>query len=551
MYRVLIVDDELHVVDWVYELMQELEQYELDLYKASTVSAAMAMLSRHRMDIVISDIAMPGMTGLELHGEIKKLWPTCKVIFLTGHSDFEFAYEAVRNEAAGYVLKTEDDDVILSTVQKVIASLEAELKQQMELQQAQQQVQTALHAMRSEYLLGLLRGESSTTAQRQQAFAGLGIVLQPELPVFIIAARIGKEEKEANTARNGQVLPALGSYTAQALLERWEYCHYIVSVDTVIWLCQLERNEELQLSAHTYVKETLERIQNDILHNFQVLFSFIYASNSVVWERLALKQEELQQQLQHATVYRHGVLLEEHAVHSEDSEERQVIFERSKLELMKGYLDKGEADPFFHMLSELEQEVADKPLQVQESDTIELFQALSMLMLSCMNRYELQALRDDRSLIHKLTHIEQFANWQELFQVIHNTAVQMFKLLGERHELQESVTVRYVKEYMRNHLHTGISLVELADQVHFNPSYLSRLFKETTGVSITDYLSELRLERAIEMLKENKKVNEIAAAVGIAAPAYFSRFFKKMTKRTPQEYREYLLLAESNEKSRK
>jgi two-component system response regulator YesN len=79
--------------------------------------------------------------------------------------------------------------------------------------------------------------------------------------------------------------------------------------------------------------------------------------------------------------------------------------------------------------------------------------------------------------------------------------------------------IEYVKGYILQHLHEGISLVELAETVYFNPSYLSRLFKEATGQSVTAYLAELRLERAMAMLQENRQIGDIAPAVGIDSPA--------------------------------
>ncbi|WP_214626188.1 response regulator transcription factor [Paenibacillus agaridevorans] len=552
MYRVLIVDDELHVVDWVYELLQELDGCELDLYKASTVTAALAMLNRNRMDIVVSDIAMPGMNGLELHARIRELWPSCKVVFLTGHSDFDYAYEAVKNEAAGYVLKTEDDDAIVGAVKRVINTLELELEQRMELQQAQQQAQSAMSALRNDYILALLRGEGSTPQDRRQLFAETGIALDPELPLLVIAARADNGGREQLSAMKGPTLPALGSYVLQSLKERWELCEYVATVDCVIWLCQSERDVTLPISVQTYLKESLERIQNDFNLNLGAMFSFIYAITPAEWDRVAAKREELWQQLLHATMYRSGVLLQEReATRSDELLVTRIVFERSKLELLRGYLDKGEAKSFMLVLEELEHEVGKRTLEVRESGTLELFQSLSMLILSCMNRHRLESLQSDEEVLDKLTQLSRFGSWEEYFRFVEEIASMIFRLFGERYELQGSATIRFVKEYMRSTLHAGFSLVELADQVHFNPSYLSRLFKESTGVSITDYLAELRLARAIELLKENYKVSEIAAAVGIEAPAYFSRFFKKMTKRTPQEYREQWLLSEGHEKSKR
>lgn len=72
MYRLLIVDDEHHIVDWLYELFQENNEMELDIFKAYTAKSALRILERQRIDVVLSDIRMPGMDGFELADVILK-----------------------------------------------------------------------------------------------------------------------------------------------------------------------------------------------------------------------------------------------------------------------------------------------------------------------------------------------------------------------------------------------------------------------------------------------------------------------------------------------
>lgn len=98
--------------------------------------------------------------------------------------------------------------------------------------------------------------------------------------------------------------------------------------------------------------------------------------------------------------------------------------------------------------------------------------------------------------------------------------------------------VDFVKKYIAEHIDSDVSLNRLARAVYLNPSYLSRLFKTTTGSTITDYLSTVRIEAAKQLLTDSeKKIQDISLAVGIDSPIYFSRFFKKATGYTPQEWR--------------
>jgi two-component system response regulator YesN len=83
--------------------------------------------------------------------------------------------------------------------------------------------------------------------------------------------------------------------------------------------------------------------------------------------------------------------------------------------------------------------------------------------------------------------------------------------------------------------------VRLAEMSFFNPSYLSRLFKQATGQNLTDYIAALRIERAKAMLAGHGRISDISAALGYESQHYFSRFFKKYTGFTPQDYRETLI----------
>lgn len=98
--------------------------------------------------------------------------------------------------------------------------------------------------------------------------------------------------------------------------------------------------------------------------------------------------------------------------------------------------------------------------------------------------------------------------------------------------------VKFVQEYIAEHIDSDMSLNRLARMVYLNPTYLSRLFKSTTGCTITEYLLVVRIEKAKLLLMETeKKVQDISLAVGIDSPVYFSRIFKKSTGQTPQEFR--------------
>ncbi|MBW7462077.1 response regulator, partial [Paenibacillus sepulcri] len=120
MYNLLIVDDEPRIVSGLYEQFLDWKPEELNVYRAYSPLEALAILTGSKMDIVLTDIHMPGMSGIELQQKIHERWPRCKVIFLTGYSDFDYIQSAMRNGGMDYILKVEGDEPILAAVGRAI-----------------------------------------------------------------------------------------------------------------------------------------------------------------------------------------------------------------------------------------------------------------------------------------------------------------------------------------------------------------------------------------------------------------------------------------------
>ena len=124
MYRLLIVDDERHIVNWLYGLFASIEEVDFDIYKAYSGHEALSVLRETSVDIILSDFRMPGMSGLELFDRVKANWANRRVIFLSAYNQFDYIYQANARGAVKYILKTEDDEVIINAVLEAVKSIE-------------------------------------------------------------------------------------------------------------------------------------------------------------------------------------------------------------------------------------------------------------------------------------------------------------------------------------------------------------------------------------------------------------------------------------------
>ena len=169
MYTLLLVDDEKEILAFLADICAEITDYELDIYKADSAAAALDIIRRVQIDIVLSDIRMPGMDGLELLEIARQEISKCKFIMLTGYRNFDSVYRAVQYGDVRYLLKTDTDDKIREAVILSIQELETELQNEQIMQKANRKIQKMLPVLQEQYLGELLDRvtELSTVLNRE------------------------------------------------------------------------------------------------------------------------------------------------------------------------------------------------------------------------------------------------------------------------------------------------------------------------------------------------------------------------------------------------
>lgn len=188
MHRVLIVDDEPVIVNSIYQILEQAMHLELGIYRAYNAYEALDLLGKTRIDLVISDIRMPGMDGIEMQRQIISKWPWCKIVFLTGYNEFEYMQMAVRNGGiVDYLLKNEDDELIVHAVEKALKQIELQEGLMDKIHKANMKHQIALSVLRNNTLLE--RMDEGTEALRLK-FELSEIPLLVDFPVWVMAGRI-------------------------------------------------------------------------------------------------------------------------------------------------------------------------------------------------------------------------------------------------------------------------------------------------------------------------------------------------------------------------
>lgn len=161
LYTVLVVDDESYIVGSVAALLQCQDQWNMEVYRAYSAGEALSILASTRIDILIADIRMPGMSGLELVRRTRLLWPECIPMLLTAYDDFTSAYEAIHMGVKAFVLKTESDEYLLREIGRIVSLLQ-EKRAQTVIVPASPLKQNEVHAQLFMGLLLIERDEAQT-----------------------------------------------------------------------------------------------------------------------------------------------------------------------------------------------------------------------------------------------------------------------------------------------------------------------------------------------------------------------------------------------------
>ncbi|MBD5393222.1 MAG: helix-turn-helix transcriptional regulator [Lachnospiraceae bacterium] len=170
---------------------------------------------------------------------------------------------------------------------------------------------------------------------------------------------------------------------------------------------------------------------------------------------------------------------------------------------------------------------------------LEIYCTISSKLIGWIKRlglYEELALRVG---IMNLYNVSLHTNWQDAFGYLRHVAENIFDLRNQNVEKQTEDVVNQIKKYIVDNLGGDTSLYNLAEQVHFSQEYLLRIFKKKEGVTILQYINDLKLSAAKQLLAEKKlSMKEIADQLGFTSQGYFGRFFRAKTGLTPNAFRE-------------
>lgn len=523
-YKVFLVEDEIVAregirdnVDWQaagFEFCGEAPDGEI----------ALPLINKTQPDVIITDIKMPFMDGLQLCKIVRQQMPWVKIIILSGHDEFDYAQSAIKLGVTEYLLKPIGTAEIQGALQAVGVLLNQESAERKTLKELQSQIKDALTLQREKMLLQLVVGGVSSTAVIEQCRQiGLEIMAQHYL-VVLLKIQLPDEQTPADFAS----IHEIPHRVAHLVSDRADVFFAQKSVEELVLILCGEEAEQLKqdgLWLAEWVREEITAVTGhrvwigvgDVQQRLTDIFlSFAEAVTAVAKTAVRRKPAAPNGQSSYLT--------------------EMLKREQSAIEqyLKSGLLS--EFDAFFaDHLYPLSEAALQSPL-IKHYLFVDLILTAAQFVtaLGGEAKQVIPAMTDIEGFLARINSVSQM---QEAARTIFSAAL---TFRNNQAQYEKTKLIFQAKDFIDTHFaDPNLLLNDVAAIVNLSPSHFSVVFGRETGESFKDYLTRVRIERAKELLRTtNMKCAEVAYQSGYSDPHYFSYVFRKNTGLPPQQFRQ-------------
>ncbi len=489
--------------------------------KAGNGKEALALLETEDVDLVITDIMMPDMNGIEMIEEMARLGLTCECLILTSYPDFEFARKAVKFGALNYLLKPVDPDELIDNIAQAEQAVESRKRHLIEQEQITRNRQLMTNMMFARLLFGYDHDESKVRRELEQAGLRIGelAVVTAAQPDWMDDARWGETKRgvasvlgeeagiRAEDVSFEERFLVLAVWTAEGagLADRLEAA--LADIAAAAQTEQTGKGPLFGLSEACSKPADIAAALNQSICNHDWA---VRTGRPVVRFR---DVDENDHMIQYPYALEHKLLF---AFKSGQLDDVHRLTEQ----LAEGLFETNRLSNLYHIV-------------MISSRTLAAFKRLVVEMNSNLEQI-IRLDADAQAHPLRFTNMDTVKAWF-LQSMAHITE----QIVGSR-KFKSRKIIEQVKTIVAERYATDIQIRDIADELYMNASYLSDLFKQTTGMTFTEFVIEHRLQQAKALLLRDPqaKLYEIAEKVGYKNPKHFSQLFKKHVGVLPGEFRE-------------
>lgn len=526
MYKVILIDDEPLIRQGLKAYLVW-EDYGFTIIgEAEDGTRGLDICRQLQPDLVITDIRMPGISGIELINQLKDDLVHTRFIILSGYNEFELAQQAIRAGASDYILKPLQKEQFTQTIHFLKNELDRCHDNVIFQQQLARMLERNISLLKNNLVSELLEGKISESSKEEALFFKMNSEC-----FTVVLWDYTDDTLDIKAVENCRGL--LPSETREIVF--YYICQYMIQNGLhwhlgelnklgVFLICGAMKDQELHYH--------LCSLADEILRKTGIALFISLGKTVFQFEDIPQSFQEAQKNMENLFYHQKIQIFDSPLIFSSEN-------------LISRYLNSETESLIFSAIENGDQTKIDTILggitklvfQEKYSEPDRVRELFSEILTKVFLRFKESSIIafDIRTAIKT---VAEMKTYNQLFEFTEGLLSQQSNLLGAEKSEDSKKIIKEIRKFLQENLTQEISLNSIATKFHLNLYYLSHLFKKETGFNFIDYLTSLRIEKAKELLEDvNYKIYEIASKVGYDDQRYFSQVFKKYTGYTPKEYR--------------
>lgn len=529
MLSLMIVDDELTTRTSLQQFVPWSDIGITSVVIAENGRAALKLAAERPPSILLTDVRMPKMDGINLARQVRQLYPDCRIVFLSAYSDKEYLKSAIQLSAVDYLEKPIDMPTVISLFSNIVNNLIDQRKTFEENAKLIQHVEENVHMLRQDLTMKLILHQAHLVKLQDQYHQDI-LRLSPSGSYQMLCARMNWHKKDMLTHH---------SVVRNELLLQLNHAS---NVSTLRYLCGFVNAQDLVIIINTDVYHNpTHRLQTFTAHLFNLLSKHTEDSYSfsIGLSHTSMNDHDfgelynsalsmLQQQFYDGVNRVFYPPLKPTAHFKAD---KKIYLNFRKVLRSRSLED---VHAFVSNLTENISQARDADINKIKNIYFTLFRNLFEVTM----KWDLFESEDDSTEAYIWQELKETMTLSELSKLLILNIETVLKNTDNKTTSTDK-TGEILSHIENNYMNNQLSIQSIANHVHWSPTYLSTYFKKATGKTINEYITELRIDKAKELLLDRKnKLYEISEYLGYADANYFSTLFKKYVTLTPSEFRD-------------
>ncbi|HHW30088.1 MAG TPA: response regulator [Clostridiaceae bacterium] len=534
--KAIVIEDELIIRKGIIQKVQWHKFNISRILEASNGEMGYNIIIEEKPEIILLDVNLPKMDGLELLKKIREDGITSKVMILSGHDEFTYAQKAIEYGVENYLLKPSSATEIEEVLEKICDNIIKEQEKDSRYEEMKKKLKDMIPFFRSGLINKILSGEIKNKEEILGASAYLGLNLTNEF--FMVAVFImenGFRDNKTSKDPEAKFIKELGMHELVSMID--DPGRVIVEshlYDKAILIISGRDEASTRKYCFSLIDELMKRISKEISSDVvvgigEVKNNILQISQSYSEALAALEERFIDSSSK--IFYIGDTTLQNSDTSDYPYEDEKKFMQSVKIGQQENSLVSLKAIIGYFKVKKEKYPVALAKIQLKRI-TYYLIQVA----------YEFEAdITEFTDKIDIYEQIESFTTIDEYERFITEFTIKLCAYISKKRYVKHTATIRKAIIYIeQNYNDENLSLDKIADHVGMHPNYISHLFKKEKGESLSSYICRYRIKKAEELILKNQslKMYDVAYEVGFNDPNYFATCFKNIIGVSPTEYRQ-------------